>query len=71
MAKTLPQQLDFGLIVTNPDAARQMAAKKLRRCLHCARDFDSAGPGNRICMRCRGLDAFTSPSVDFPIHAAF
>lgn len=73
MAKPLPhhQQLDFGLVVTDPNAARQMAAKRRRTCLHCARDFDSSGPGNRICTRCRSLDAFTSAPVDFSVHAAF
>lgn len=71
MAKSLPQQLDFGLVVTDPDAARQLATKRSRRCLHCSKTFDSSGPGNRICTRCKGLDAFTCMPVDFSIHASF
>ena len=32
-----------------------MEAKK-RTCLKCSRLFDSEGPGNRICRRCRQIN---------------
>ncbi len=31
--------------------------RKLRTCLKCNRQFDSEGPGNRICERCRRINA--------------
>lgn len=67
----MADQLSFGLIVTDPEAHRAEAARKQRRCLHCSRDFASAGPGNRICTRCKGSEVFTSSPSSFSIHAAF
>ena len=28
--------------------------KKKRSCLKCNKEFDSTGPGNRICFKCNG-----------------
>ena len=67
----MADQLDFGLIVTDPDAHRAQAARKQRKCLSCSKSFKSTGPGNRICVRCKGLDAFTSAPSAFTVHAAF
>ena len=71
MAKAHPAQLDFGLIVLDPEEARRQARRKDRRCLSCSSSFSSTGPGNRICSRCRSSEAFTCSPVDFTIHAAF
>lgn len=68
--KKQTQQLDFGLIITDPEAHRVAAARKTRRCLSCDRQFASTGPGNRICGGCKSLEAWTSPS-DYSLHAAF
>lgn len=67
----MADQLDFGLIVTDPDAHRAQAARKQRRCLSCSKGFNSTGPGNRICTRCKGLEVFTSSPSSFALHAAF
>jgi tRNA(Ile2) C34 agmatinyltransferase TiaS len=34
--------------------------EKLRRCLMCGRMFDSHGPGNRICKKCKSTSAWRS-----------
>jgi hypothetical protein len=60
----------FGVIVTDPDEHRKQLARKPRKCLSCSRDFDSTGPGNRICGDCKGLVAWSTPN-DFSIHASF
>lgn len=66
----MAEQLSFGIIITNPAAYRRQQQRKERRCLSCERDFLSTGPGNRICDRCRQLDAFSGLS-EHAIHAAF
>jgi hypothetical protein len=67
----MAEQLDFGLVITDPAAHRAEAAKKQRMCLSCSKGFASAGPGNRICKRCKGTEVFTSSPSCFSIHAAF
>jgi hypothetical protein len=67
----MADQLDFGLIVTDPDAHRAQAARKQRKCLSCSKGFNSAGPGNRICVRCKNHEVFTSSPSSFSIHASF
>lgn len=67
----MAEQLDFGLVITDPQAHRAEAAKKQRKCLSCSTDFKSAGPGNRICSRCKNHEVFTSSPSSFSIHAAF
>jgi hypothetical protein len=37
----------------NDDDVSRPAARKIRRCLKCDRDFNSRGPENRICPACR------------------
>jgi hypothetical protein len=64
------QQLSFGLIILDPDAHRQEMKRKGRKCLSCARTFQSTGPGNRICCKCKDLDSWTTP-VSYAVHAAF
>jgi hypothetical protein len=65
-------QLDFGLIVLDPTEHRRQLACKTRRCLSCSSDFQSTGAGNRICLRCKNLDAWSGGSIaEFAIHAAF
>ena len=68
MAKTA--QLDFGLIVLDPEGHRRQQQCKQRRCLSCSTDFLSAGPHNRVCMLCKERDAWTSPP-SYAVHAAF
>jgi hypothetical protein len=65
------EQLTLGLAILDPDAHRAQLARKYRKCLSCSTSFMSAGPGNRICTRCRASDAFTCSPVDFTIHASF
>ena len=67
----MADQLSFGLVITDPAAHRALAAQKQRKCLSCSKGFNSAGPGNRICTRCKGLDAFTSAPSAFTVHASF
>ncbi|QQP94050.1 hypothetical protein IGS68_35150 (plasmid) [Skermanella sp. TT6] len=62
-------QLDFGLIVTDPQAHRAQLASKTRRCLSCSSMFPSFGAGNRICSTCKSREAWTSPN-EFSISAA-
>jgi hypothetical protein len=59
MAKN-PAQLDFGLLVLDPDQHRIESTKKPRKCLSCEKQFKSHGPGNRICSSCKSLSAWTS-----------
>ncbi len=40
-----------------PGGRRTPATLGARTCLSCERVFLSSGPGNRLCMRCRGGDA--------------
>jgi hypothetical protein len=40
-----------------PGARKTPSALGARTCLSCDRVFLSSGPGNRLCMRCRGGDA--------------
>jgi hypothetical protein len=40
-----------------PGARRTPSTLGARTCLSCERVFLSSGPGNRLCMRCRGGDA--------------
>jgi hypothetical protein len=67
----MADQLSFGLIVTDPEAHRAHAAQKQRRCLSCSKGFSSAGPGNRICTRCKGTETFTCSPSSFTVHASF
>jgi hypothetical protein len=63
------EQFSFGLIVTNPDKARQEAAVKERKCLSCSKNFKSEWSGNRICGRCKDCVAWGSPA-DFSVSTA-
>ncbi|MCK5689437.1 hypothetical protein KAI87_09220 [Myxococcota bacterium] len=40
-----------------PGSRRMPKGLGARACLSCGRVFLSSGPGNRLCMRCRGGDA--------------
>ena len=65
-------QLSFGLIITDPDKARQQAARKERKCLSCSRMFLSHGAGNRICTSCKELVSYSGPSdFSLSINPAF
>jgi hypothetical protein len=66
-----PVQLSFGLIVIDPEAHRRQQKVKERRCLSCDTQFLSAGPHNRICLKCKDLDGWTSPATSCVVHAAF
>lgn len=59
------QQLDFGLIITDPQAHRIQSMRKTRRCLSCSDNFASTGPGNRICSPCKDLDAWKAGVTEF------
>lgn len=67
----MAEQLNFGLLVLDPDAARKQAEQKQRRCLHCSNSFKSSGAGHRICSRCRSLEIFTSSPTEFFSNCAF
>ena len=69
MARKAPAQLDFGLVVTDPEAHRRELGKKGRKCLSCSRTFQSTGPGNRTCGSCKEPEAWTSPTA-CAVHAA-
>jgi hypothetical protein len=60
----------FGTIITDPERFRIESQRKLCRCLSCDDDFVSHGPGNRVCLSCKALDAWTSPN-EFSVAAAF
>ncbi len=55
---------------TTEDAnkADSPAAGRKRRCLCCGRDFDSSGPGNRICPSCLRSDAYRTGDDDFSVR---
>jgi tRNA(Ile2) C34 agmatinyltransferase TiaS len=38
--------------------AGNLPEQKLRRCLMCGQMFPSAGPGNRICKKCKSTQAW-------------
>jgi hypothetical protein len=63
------KQLDFGLIVLDPDGYHRQQQCRDRKCLSCSRTFLSAGPGNRICLQCKDLDGWTSPATSYALHA--
>lgn len=65
------EQLSFGLVITDPDAHRLHAMRRLRKCLHCSDNFPSDGPGHRICPPCKGLEVFTSSPSSFSVYASF
>lgn len=64
-----PEQFSLGVVITDPDKARQQCAKKSRKCLSCSSSFDSEGPGNRICGQCKGCVPYSSPA-DFSLSTA-
>jgi hypothetical protein len=67
----MAEQLSFGLVILDPQAHRLQSMCKSRKCLSCSSDFQSSGPGNRICPRCKSSEAFHSSPDAFSIHAAF
>lgn len=70
-AAIIADQLSFDLIITDPQAAAAEAARKPRKGLSCSKSFASAGPGNRICTRCKGTETFTCSPSAFTVHASF
>jgi len=40
------------------DEAGTALEEKLRRCLMCGQMFPSAGPGNRICKKCKSTQTW-------------
>lgn len=40
------------------EACQKKSLSKPRRCLCCGAEFMSAGPGNRLCSRCRSKDDY-------------
>jgi hypothetical protein len=71
MARKAAYQLDFGLLILDPDAHRQQQQCKPRRCLSCDSAFASTGPGHRICDACKALDGWKSGVSDFSVSCAF
>jgi hypothetical protein len=67
----MAEQLNFGLIVLDPQAHRIQSQQKPRKCLSCAKTFQSAGPGNRICGACKDRDVWKSGVVEFCSAASF
>jgi hypothetical protein len=63
-------QLSFGLVITDPQAYRIEAQRKSRKCLSCSDQFLSIGPGNRICLPCKDLDAWKAGVTEFVTVAA-
>ncbi len=47
-----------------PEAPTEAPTTKIRRCLSCERNFDSAWAGNRICAPCRGAEAYRGATAD-------
>jgi hypothetical protein len=45
-----------GTALAGPNARSTDMEPKKRTCLKCNRPFDSEGPGNRICRRCRQIN---------------
>jgi ribosomal protein S27AE len=64
-----PEQFSLGIVITDPDKARQQDARKNRKCLSCSNSFMSDGPGNRICGRCKECVAWSTPA-DFSVSTA-
>lgn len=53
-----------GTVLAKPIARSLDMEMKKRTCLKCNRLFDSEGPGNRICKRCRQLNARLPPFTE-------
>jgi ribosomal protein S27AE len=64
-------QLDFGPAILDPQKHRQNLLRKSRKCLRCSTSFDSHGPGNRVCGRCKSIDAWTSAVPEYSLPSAF
>jgi hypothetical protein len=71
MARKSAYQLDFGLLVLDPEAHLRQQQCRHRRCLSCSRDFPSTWAGNRICGPCKDLDSWSSPATSYTISCAF
>jgi hypothetical protein len=65
-----PRQPDPGPAVPDPSGHHSQQQGE-RRCLSCRRPFASTGPGNRICRKCKHLDAWKSGVRDFAAPGAF
>jgi len=65
------EQLSFDIFVIDPDAARLIAAQKIRRCLSCNGDFRSHGPGNRVCDPCKSAETWRSGYAQLATAAGF
>jgi hypothetical protein len=49
-----------GFYRLHADRARETERRK-RQCLRCQKPFASAGPGHRMCARCRNMSEQVSP----------
>jgi hypothetical protein len=67
----MAEQLSFGLVILDPQAHRLQSMVKGRKCLSCAKTFQSSGPGNRICSSCKSHDAWQSGIPEFSSAASF
>jgi ribosomal protein S27AE len=63
------EQFSLGLAITDPDKARQQAARKTRKCLSCSNSFVSEWAGNRTCGRCKNTVSYDGIS-DFSLSTA-
>jgi hypothetical protein len=64
------EQVAVPVAVIAPEEHLKQLAQKPRRCLHCADNFPSEGPGHRICDDCKQLPVWGTPN-DFSVSAAF
>jgi hypothetical protein len=67
----MARQPDFGPAVPDPADSRRHRPQGERRCLSCGGQFASTGPGNRICRKCKHLNAWKSGVRDFAAPGAF
>jgi hypothetical protein len=66
----MARQPDFGPAVPDPADSRRQRQRE-RRCLSCDRPFASTGSGNRICRKCKHLNAWKSGVRDIAAPGAF
>ena len=68
-AKRLAERLEAEEEIRRISAA-VASRQKLRRCLSCDSQFNSHGPGNRICSGCKAQDMWRGP-VEFSTSISF
>jgi hypothetical protein len=71
MARKATSQLDFGLLILDPQEHARQARMKTRKCLACGEGFPSEHAGHRVCDGCKSLEAWRSANAASAALAGF